>query len=765
MNASFGKSQTVSRVEDTRLLTGHGRYLDDTAPKQALRAHFLRAEVAHAEIASLDLATARAAAGVHLVLTAEDMEAAGMDIAMKGTTVTNADGSRAAAPMRPMLAKGRVRYVGEPVVLIVADTLEQARDAAELIAPDYKALPAHVDPQPGGPQIHPEAPENVAYDFQVGDPDEVESAFADAAHRVEITLEDNRIIVNSMEPRGSWAEWQGGRLHLCLGSQGVWGPKTQLMKAFGLPEDKVHVTTPDVGGGFGMKGFMYPEYFAVAEAARRLERPVHWMSGRTEAMLSDNGGRDLVTKAEMAFDADHRLLGYRVDVVSNLGAYNSNFGQAIQSQLFSKVMTGTYHIPQTHLRARGVYTNTVQMDAYRGAGRPEAIYTLERTMDHAARELGVDPWTLRRKNFIAPDAFPYRTQVGELYDVGAFAEVLDHAHEEADADGFAARRADSEARGKLRGLGLSYYIEAILGDPTEGATVAFNDDGTASLFVGTQSNGQGHETVYAQFLSDRTGIPLESIHVVQGDSDLIAKGGGTGGSRSVTVQSAATIATVERMISAFAPFLAGELDVAPDAVSFDEGAFRAEGSNRTLTMLEAAELARQRGRDDLLRHHAETTLDGRSYPNGAHVAEVEIDPETGKLRLDRYTVVDDLGNLLHPQLAEGQIHGGVAQGFGQAVTEHVAHDESGQLLTATFMDYAMPRADDLPPIRFVSHPVPSTANPLGMKGCGEAGTVGALAAIANAARDALAAEGVARVDMPLTPDRVWSWIQSARAGR
>ena len=760
---AFGKSQSVRRTEDLRFLTGHGRYVDDIAPTDALHAVFLRSPVAHAEIGGLDVEGARAAPGVHLVLTAADLEAAGVNLAMKSTRVENRDGSKGAGPLRPVLAKGRVRFVGEPIAMIVADTLAEAKDAAELIEPDFDTLEAHMKLALGGPALHPEqAPDNLAYDWELGDAGAVETAFGAAAHRVSLRVVHNRIIANSMEPRGAFAEWDGRRLHLSVNGQGVWTQKSQLAAALGMAEDDVRVTNPDVGGGFGMKGMAYPEYVPIAQAARMLDRPVRWMSERTEAMLSDNAGRDLVATAELAFDADYRITAYRVHVLSNLGAYNSQFAQAIQSRLFSKVLTGLYDIPLAWLNAQGVYTNTVQVDAYRGAGRPEAIYTLERLMDHAARELGIDPWELRRRNFIAPGSFPYRTASGELYDVGEFARVMDRVRIEADVDGFADRRAASEAQGKLRGLGLCTYVESILGDPSEDAAVEFNADGTVALYVGTQSNGQGHETVYAQFLADRTGIPFDAIRVVQGDSDLIAKGGGTGGSRSVTVQSVATDAAVSRMITAFTPFLADELGVDAQALRFDEGAFRAEGSNRTPTLLEAAELARARGREDLLRHEAEVTLPGRSYPNGAHVAEVEIDAETGELRLDRYTVTDDFGNILHPMLAEGQVHGGVAQGFGQAVTENAVHDETGQLLSASFMDYAMPRADDLPMFGFSTEPVPSTANPLGMKGCGEAGTVGALAAIANAVHDALEPVGAGPLDMPYTPNRLWAAIEHAR---
>jgi carbon-monoxide dehydrogenase large subunit len=487
---------------------------------------------------------------------------------------------------------------------------------------------------------------------------------------------------------------------------------------------------------------------------------VFWMSDRTEAMLSDNGGRDLTSLAELAFDADLKITAYRVQTRCNLGAYNSQFGQPIQTQLFSRVLAGVYDIKTAWLQVEGIYTNTTQVDAYRGAGRPEAIYVLERVMDRAARELGVDPLELHRRNFIAPENFPYATVTGESYDVGDFSMVLSRAEEEADIAGFAARRAADAEAGKLRGLGLCYYIESILGDPSEGAEVEFLEDGRVNIYVGTQSNGQGHETVYAQFLADQTGIPAEMISTIQGDSDRIAKGGGTGGSRSVTTQANATLATVDVMVAAFSPFLAEEMGVEEEAVNFDGDTFRAPGSNLTPSMLEVAEMARAKGRIDLLRHAARAQLPGRSFPNGAHLAEVVIDPETGTCHVDRYTVVDDFGNLINPMLAEGQVHGGVVQGLGQAMMEHVVYDDEGQLLTATFMDYALPRAGDVPMIGFTSEPVPSTQNPMGMKGCGEAGTVGALAALANAVQDATWDKGLRQVDMPFTPLKLWEALRN-----
>ncbi|QAX30009.1 xanthine dehydrogenase family protein molybdopterin-binding subunit [Leisingera sp. NJS204] len=755
----FGKSQPVKRVEDLRFLTGQGQYIEDAAPAGALRAWVLRSPVAHGVITALNVEDARAGEGVHAVITLADLEAAGLDVSMDGTTVKNRDGTAGAAPERPMLARDRVRYVGEPVAVVIAGTLDQARDAGELIELDIDDLPAKMDVLPGGQTLHSEVPDNTAFDWGLGDEAATAEAFRTAAHTVALQVDDNRIIVNSMEPRGCFAEWHGGRLHFTFGGQGVWAIKSQLAAKMRLDEADVKVTIPDVGGGFGMKAFPYPEYFVVAQAARALGRPVFWIADRTESMLSDNGGRDLTSLAELAFDADLKITAYRVSTRCNLGAYNSHFGQPIQTQLFSRVLAGVYEIQTAWLQVEGIYTNTTQVDAYRGAGRPEAIYVLERAMDRAARELGVDPLELRRRNFIKPAAFPYGTVTGETYDVGDFDRVLSRAAEEADLKGFAARRAADGKRGKYRGVGVCYYIESILGDPSEGAEVEFLEGGRVNIYVGTQSNGQGHETVYAQFLADQSGIPAENIHVIQGDSDRIATGGGTGGSRSVTTQANATLAAVDTMIAAFIPFLAEEMGVDEEAVGFDGETFRAPGSNLTPTMLEAAEMARAHGRLDLQRHAARARLPGRSFPNGAHIAEIVIDPETGQSDVVRYTVVDDFGNLINPMLAEGQVHGGVAQGLGQAMLEHVVYDSDGQLLTASFMDYALPRANGVPMIGFTSEPVPSTQNPMGMKGCGEAGTVGALAAVANAVQDAVWDCGVRQVDMPFTPLRVWEVLR------
>tara|TARA_R110002073_G_scaffold87564_19_gene207966 strand:- start:1748 stop:4030 length:2283 start_codon:yes stop_codon:yes gene_type:complete len=758
---AFGQAQGVKRREDIRFLTGQGRYMADIPPDGALHAYFLRSMVAHGAITTLDLDDARAMPGVAAILTNDDLKAAGITRSMWSAPASDQRGFAGKSPARPILADGAVRHVGEAVALIVAETREQAMDAAESIVLDIDDAPVHLDLSPGGPALHPEAPDNIAFDWMLGDEDGVSDAFARAAHVTTLSVRQNRVAVASLEPRAAFAEWHGERLHLAFNGQGVWVMKRELARTLNLDPEQVQITTPDVGGGFGMKAMTYPEYFAIAHAAKVVRRPVVWTSDRAEAMMTDNGARDLTSTAELAFDADHRLLGYRVSTLSNLGAYNSQFAQQIQSALFSKVLTGVYDIPSALLHVKGIYTNTTPVDAYRGAGRPEAITLLERAMDMAARELGLTPMDLRRRNFITPDQFPYATPGKVTYDVGEFDRVLTRAEELGDVAGFAARKAASVANGKLRGLGLAYYLESILGDDTEGATIEFTGAGRVNLYVGTQSNGQGHETVYAQYLADLTGLPYESIDVIQGDSDRIAQGGGTGGSRSVTVQSVATHALTEQMVAAFSAFLEAEIDAAPFA--FEDGIFSAPGSNHRFTLLEAADLARAKGRTDLLKHHKRTKLPGQSFPNGAHLCEVEIDPETGALRVDRYLCVDDLGVLMHPVLAQGQVHGGVAQGFGQAVIEEALYDDDGQLQTGSFMDYAMPRAEDLPMIGFFSEPTPSVNNPIGMKGCGEAGTVGALATLGNAVLDALWDDGVRHVDMPFSPQRIWTWLHEARA--
>ncbi len=764
----FGTSQPVRRREDSRFLTGRGRYTDDLAPREALHIAFVRSPVAHGRIAALDVGAARALPGVRGVFTAADLAADGMNNAIPAIfTVNNRDGSPSARPRRPVMAEGRVRHVGEIVAAVVAETAEAAADGAEAVLIEIDEITPHTALAPGGTPLHEEAPDNVAFDWALGDEEAVEATFAEAAHRIRLEVTDHRVSPAPLETRTAWARpLEGGeRLEITLGSQGVWRIREDIADFFGWQADRIRVVTPDVGGGFGMKIFTFPEYYAVAHAAWKLGAPVRWQASRSEAFLSDTGGRGIVATVEGAFDAQGRLLAYRVDGTCDLGAYNSHFGQNIQTFLATRVMTGVYRVEKAFWRMRGIFTNTPPVDAYRGAGRPEANLDIERLMDEAARRLGIDPFEIRRRNVIPREAFPWRTPGGEIYDVGDFARVLETAAAEAFVEGYPARKAASAARGRVRGLGVAAYVEAVLGDPSEGARIRFCADGTVELHVGTQSTGQGHETAFAQLLSERLGLDIDRIRVVMGDSDLIPRGGGTGGSRSLTAEGAAIVTAADRLVTGLRPLAAEMLETTEEALRFEEGGFRLAEGNRFLPLVAAVEEARRRGQGDLVDVAARHKLAGRSFPNGVHVVEVELDPETGKIEIVRYAAADDFGTIVNPLLVEGQVHGGVAQGIGQVLMERMVFDDDGQPLTGSFMDYALPRADDLPFIDTFFVPVPSANNPLGTKGCGEAGVAGSLAAVTNAVADALAAFGVENPQMPFTPERVWRMIRKAEERR
>lgn len=762
--SKFGVSQPVRRKEDQRFLKGEGRYLDDIRVEGAAHGFFIRSPVAHGRIVSINADEAKAAPGVVGIWTGADLDA-GMENSLDFSVVQNRDGTPGASVRRPCLASDRVLYVGEAVVLVVADTLNQARDAADLVEIEYDELPVVADTDrallEGAEVLHPEAPGNVVFDWANGDEAAVEAAFKSAAHKVSLDIVDNKVIAHSMETRSVLASWDGSDLRISYGGQGPWGVKAEIAKKLGLDPKSVHVSHPDVGGGFGTKSFIHPEYPAVAFAAKETGRSIRWVAERSEGALSDVMGRDHYTTGQAAFDENMKLTALRFDCVAGMGAYCSTFAQYIPSELALKVLTGAYDIQTVYFSCKGVFSNTTPIDAYRGAGRPEQIYALERLMDHAARELKIDPLELRRKNFI--QEFPYKTASGEDYDVGDFDRVMSRAVKEADYAGFEKRREAAKAEGKLRGIGICYYVESILGDQNESAHIQFDEDGFVNLHVGTKSTGQGHETVFAQFLHSRAGIPYEKIRLVEGDTDRIAKGGGTGGSRSVTMQGSAINAIADKMIEAFRPLAEDELEAAASDIVFEDGAFRVAGTDKTVDVMALADKARKEGRDDLMNHQGENTVPGRSFPNGCHIAEVEVDPETGVMKVVRYTVTDDFGILMNPMLAEGQVHGGVVQGIGQAITERVIYDDDGQPLMTSWMDYAMPRADDAPMMLFTHEGTPSTANSIGMKGCGEAGTVGSLAAVTNAGLDALSQVGVKHVDMPMTPLRVWEWIEAAKA--
>jgi carbon-monoxide dehydrogenase large subunit len=762
----FGIGQAVRRTEDLRLLTGRGRFTADLSLPGQLHAIFVRSPHAHAGVEAIDAAAALAGPGVVAVYTVADLEADGVGPLPCLAIPANRDGTPGKAPPRPALAKGRVRHVGEPVAVVVADSLAAARDAAELVDVRYRPLPAVAHTadatRPGRPRVWDDAPGNVAFDWETGDAAAVAAAFAGAAHVVGLDLVNNRVIANPLEGRACLAsvEEDSGRLVLHVTSQGAHALRRQLARTiFRMPEDRLRVVTGDVGGGFGMKIFNYPEYVACLFAARRLGRPVKWVAERTEGFVSDNHGRDHVTRAEMAVDADGRFLALRVDTLANMGAYLSTYAPYIPTEGYAPLLAGVYRTPAIHARVRGVFTHTQPVDAYRGAGRPEAAFALERLVDHCARTLGLDPVGIRRRNFIPPSAMPYATPLGQIYDSGDFARNLDDAWRLSDAAGFPQRRAQALTGGKRRGLGLATYIEACSGGGPEQATLEMSGDGRVVLTIGTQSNGQGHETAYRQIIADRLGLSFESIEVVQGDTDRVAWGGGTDASRSGPVGGSAVAESSAHLIATATGAAAGLLAVAPTDIAFADGVFAARGTNRSITLAEVAARSVTSGAV-AFRETARWAPPANTFPNGCHICELEVDPDTGSVRIVRYTVVDDFGTVINPMLVHGQVHGGVAQGIGQALCERVVFDgQSGQLLSGSFVDYQMPRAMDLPSIDIALNCVPCTTNALGMKGAGEAGAIGAPPAVINALVDAL---GVTHIDMPATPERVWRALRQAR---
>ena len=761
----FGIGQPVRRVEDQRFITGNGRYTDDINQPGQAYGYVLRSPTAHARIARIDTAAAEAAPGVLLVVTAAEYDASIPCL----IPMQNRDGTDRADPRHPVLCKDEVNYVGDRVAFVVAETRMQAKDAAELIEVEYEDLPSVADTAgalaKGAGQVHPEAPGNLAFDWHFGDEAATDAALTKAARVVELELINNRVICNAMEPRAAVAVWNAadGKLTVETCTQGGWGHRDILAQNLGLEADRVRVITPDVGGGFGMKAFFYPEYSLTAHACRALNRPVKWTAERGESYLSDVMGRDHVTTARVGFDADHRIVGLKVDLIANMGAYYYQFAPYIPTGAALKVLPGVYDVKVLSYGVKGVFTNTCPVDAYRGAGRPESIYCMERLMDYAADQLGVDPIELRRRNFIKPEQMPFKTAAGELYDTGEFAKVMDTCLKKADWSGLAARRAKSQAKGRLRGIGMCYYIESTMGDPTEHAAIEFTDDGFVNVLVGTQTNGQGHDTAYSQVLHSRLNVPFEKIRIVQGDTDRIRAGGGTGGSRSLTAQGMAINDASDLVIERGKAFSAQHFETAAADIQFQDGTFRVAGTDRAIGIMELAGKARAMapamGMEGGLDAAATTNLSAWTFPNGCHIAEVEVDPDTGTIEILDYNIVDDFGVVLNPMLVEGQVHGGIVQGIGQALHESAVYDDSGQLLTGSFMDYTMPRADNMPSFDFSTVEVPCKNNAMGVKGCGEAGSVGSPAAVINALVDALAPLGVDHVDMPATPEKVWRLTQ------
>jgi carbon-monoxide dehydrogenase large subunit len=769
--AKFGVGQPVRRVEDQRFITGAGRYTDDIDLDRQAYIAVVRSPEAHALIKSIDVEAAQAAPGVLAVVTGAEYAKTGGNALPCGIPMENRDGSQGKNRLRPVLCVDRVRHVGDNVAFVVAETPSQAKDAAELVAVDYESLPAVVETEsaaaPGQPLVHDDVPGNLSFDWEYGDRAAVDAAFARAAHITRLRVVNNRLVANAIEPRAAIADYDAAAgsvtLHTC--TQGGWLLTDILAGTLKIDSSKVRILTPDVGGGFGTKAFFYPEYAMAAWASRLLGRPVKWTGERSETFLADVMGRDHVTEAELALDPDHKILGMKVETTANMGAYSSLFGPFIPTGAALKVLPGVYDAKHLVYRVKGVLTNTTPVDAYRGAGRPESIYLMERLMEAAAREVGEDRVAFRRKNFIPPAAMPFKTAAGEIYDSGEFARVMDTALKEADWGGFGQRKADAEARGLRRGIGMSYYIESTMGDPQEAAKIAFEDDGTVSVMVGTQSNGQGHETAYMQLVNDRLGIPFEKIRIVQGDTAKLKWGGGTGGSRSLTAEGMAIRDASDLVIERGRHYAGHEFETAAADIEFarEAGEFRVIGTDRRIGILELAAKARAmtppEGGPPGLDAEAMAKIDAWTFPNGCHVAEVEIDPDTGTTRIVNYVAVDDFGVVLNPLLVAGQVHGGVVQGIGQALYEHAVYDDSGQLLTGSFMDYGMPRADGVPSMHVSTVEVPCKNNPLGVKGCGEAGSVASPAAVINAIIDALADLGVRAIDMPATPQRVWQLIQ------
>jgi len=770
----FGSGRDALRSEDEPLLTGRGRFTDDLAPRGAAHAAFVRSPIGHGRIRSVGVAAAARHAGVIGIFTGEDLERDGIGAIPPAVLLPGRGGAQMFGAAMPVLAVRRVRYVGEPVAIVVAETAAQAQDAAEAVALDLEGLAAVPDvaraAAPGAPAIWDEAPGNVCLDWEDGDAAAVDAAFAAAAHVARVKLLDTRVAVAALEPRAAIGAWDAasGRYTLTAGTQGVALVRKQLAESvFKVPPQAIRVLTHDVGGGFGMKVQTYPEYAAVLYAARRTGRTVRWRASRLESFLADTPGRDGLLEGELALAADGRFLGLRVRTQVGIGAYASTFAAVIATNNTKNCLSSVYVVPAIHIGVKMVFTNATPLGPYRGAGRPEAIYLIERLIDAAARATGIDRVTLRRKNLIPAAAMPYKAPNSPVYDSGEFEAVLDKALAAADWDGFAARRAKSARAGRLRGLGICCFLEVAGGSPlSDTADLRFEPGGKVSLRTGAQPIGQGHLTTFPPVVAARLGIPVSAVRLVQGDSDEVPGGLPTVASRSMMMAGGSAVSACDQAIEK-GRRIAGQLfEAAPADIEFAGGQFRVSGTDRAIPILELAARARTMpGLPDDLKAGLDTVATFQSpqmsFPNGCHVCEVEIDPDTGAVTVIGYAAVDDVGRVMHQTIVEGQIHGGVAQGLGQVLGERLVYGADGQLLTASFMDYAMPRADDLPSLRLGHHVAPCTTNPLGVKGAGESGVAGSLPAGMSAILDALAGRGVAHLDMPATPLRVWS----ALAGR
>ena len=777
----FGVGQPVARKEDDRLLTGRGAYTGDLDLPGQLHGAVVRSPYAHAELGAIDAGAALARPGVVAVLTGEDVAADGLGplpaladtFDPSGEMRVHILGPHPKVPPRPVLARGRVRFVGDAVAFAVAESEAAARDAADLVEVAYTPLPAVAATgraaDPGMPRIWEEWPGNLAFTFENGDRAATEAAFAAAERAVAIELVNNRVVANSMEPRVAIGEVEGEVLRLHVGCQGPHNLRNMLADSiFGLPPARVDVVAHEVGGGFGMKYMLYGEYALVMWAARRLGRPVKWVSGRAEAFLSDAQGRDHVTRMELALDAGGRFLALRSTTTANMGAYYSNLGPAVPTIEGEHILTSVYKVGAVHNTVRGVFTNTVPTDAYRGAGRPELNYRIERVIDAAARELGLDASELRRRNFIGAADFPYANGCGETIDSGDFAGNTEAAMQLADWRGIGRRRAEAQAGGRLRGIGMAYYVDEVAGPMLGGeeAALRVGADRTLTGIIGTVATGQGHETAFAQILHQHLGVPFEAIRLEQGDLEHIPASTGQGGSRTVLICGLALTAAADDAVEKGRQAAAELLEAAAADIEFSEGRYRVAGTDRAVDLF-AVGAAMAEGRAGPARPllgHGEFFPAATTFPNGCHVCEVDIDRDTGAVAIADYVVVDDFGRVVNPLLLAGQIHGGIAQGAGQALLEHTVYGEDGQLLSATLMDYALPRAGDLPSFRTRTREILCATNPLGMKGAGEAGTIGAPPAVVNAILDALAPLGITRFDMPATPERVWRAMREADPG-
>ena len=784
--SATGIGASVKRKEDIRFITGKGHYVDDVNRPGQAYAYFLRSPHAHATIDKIDASEALKAPGVVAILTGDDIAADKVGGLPCGWMIHSKDGSPMKAGAHPALAQGKVRYVGDHVAVVIADTYAQARDAAEKIKVDYSELPATVDTattgKPGQPQLHDAAPNNTVYNWHLGDKAATDAAFAGAAHVTKLDLVNNRLIPNAMEPRAALGEYNSGTdtITLYTTSQNPHVARLVMSAFLGIaPEHKLRVIAPDVGGGFGSKIFIYAEETVCAWAAKKIDRPVKWTAERTESFLSDAHGRDHVTHAELALDASGKIKGLRAHTTANLGAYLSTLGSAIPTVSYAPLLSGQYDIPNIHCEVDAVYTNTAPVDAYRGAGRPEAAFLVERIVEIAARETGRDPAEFRRMNFVK--SFPHQTPVLMAYDAGDFPKALDRALELADYKGVAQRKAASAAKGKLRGVGLSAYIEACGLAPSqavgalgagvgqwESAEVRVNPVGTVEILTGSHSHGQGHETTFAQLVSSRLGIPIDNVSIVHGDTDKVQFGMGTYGSRSGAVGMSAISKALDK-IEAKAKKVAGHvLEASEGDIEFKDGKFTVKGTDKSIDFgsvaLNAYTAHKFNGQElePGLKETAFWDPTNFTFPAGVHICELEIDPDTGVVTIERWTAVDDFGKLINPMIVEGQVHGGIAQGVGQALLEGAHYDEDGQLLTASYMDYCMPRADDVPSFKVETIETPCPSNPLGIKGCGEAGAIAAPPAVINAITDALGHEDVA---MPATPQVVWRAAQKAATRR